>query len=87
MELKDTVQLMLSNDYKERFKAEYWQTKVRYERLKKNTTMLEANGIKYMTPAKALDGTPFQLLRDQQRMMGEYLHTLELRAVIERIEL
>lgn len=36
MELKDTVQLMLSNDYEERFKAEYWQTKVRYERLKKN---------------------------------------------------
>ena len=35
MEYKDTVNLMLSSDYKERFKAEYYQTKIRYEKLKK----------------------------------------------------
>ena len=29
MELKDTIELMNSSDYKERFKAEYWQTKIR----------------------------------------------------------
>ena len=34
MELKDTVEMMNSTDYKERFKAEYHQTKIRYERLK-----------------------------------------------------
>ena len=33
MELKDTVELMTSEDYKERFRAEYWQTKIRYDRL------------------------------------------------------
>lgn len=87
MELKDTVRLMLNDDYRERFKAEYWQTKVRYERLKKITTQLEAEGIKNMTPAKALDGSPFQLLRDQQSLMGQYLHTLELRAELEHIQL
>lgn len=25
MELKDTIELMQSTDYKDRFKAEYWQ--------------------------------------------------------------
>ena len=29
-ELKDTIQNMVSEDYKERFKAEYYQTKIRY---------------------------------------------------------
>lgn len=34
VELKDTVSLMCSDDYKERFKAEYAQVAVRYEKLK-----------------------------------------------------
>ncbi len=33
MELKDTVDLMLSDDWKDRLKAEYWQTKIRYDKL------------------------------------------------------
>ena len=33
MELKDTVALMESADFKDRFKAEYYQTKIRYEKL------------------------------------------------------
>lgn len=32
MELKDTVEMMGSVDYKERFKAEYLQAKIRYEK-------------------------------------------------------
>ena len=35
MELMDTVDLMNSADYKERFKAEYLQTKIRYNNLHK----------------------------------------------------
>lgn len=35
MELKDTIDLMLSEDYKDRFKAEYYQTKIRYDKLHK----------------------------------------------------
>lgn len=27
MELQDTIELMNSSDYKDRFKAEYWQAK------------------------------------------------------------
>ena len=34
MELKDTVEMMNSEDYKERFKAEYCQTVIRYRKLK-----------------------------------------------------
>ena len=32
MELKDTIELMQSDDYKERFKAEYYQVKIRLEK-------------------------------------------------------
>lgn len=35
MELKDTIELMKSNDYKDRFKAEYYQLKIRKEKLLK----------------------------------------------------
>ena len=34
MELKDTVSLMLSEDYRERFKAEFYQLQIRYEKLR-----------------------------------------------------
>ena len=33
MKLKDTVEMMNSNDYKERFKAEYYQLVTRYKGL------------------------------------------------------
>lgn len=32
-ELKDTIELMESANYKDRFIAEYWQTKIRYDKL------------------------------------------------------
>lgn len=34
MELKDTVEMMNSSDYKERFRAEYQQVVIRYQKLK-----------------------------------------------------
>ena len=85
MELKDTVNLMCSDDYKERFKAEYYQTKVRYEKLKSfNNRIMAADMVRMPMPEHTC---PEHLLRDQQRIMGEYLGLLELRAVIENIEL
>lgn len=81
MELKDTVELMNSDDYQERFKAEYYQTKIRYQKLHK---ML----IKY--EAKTLDFEPkcsLELLNMQKMNMEMYLHCLEVRAEIEGIEL
>lgn len=90
-ELKETVPYMLSEDYKERFKAEYYQTKIRYERLKKFNTKIEAAEMtEYGLDKKAImprHDCPKDLLRRQQNLMGEYLHTLEVRAVIEGIDL
>lgn len=90
MELKDTVIMMTSNDYKERFKAEYYQTKERYERLKAFNNKIEAaERTRYTSKPseEPMHDCPSELLCEQQRAMGEYLHILEVRAVIEKIEL
>ena len=88
-----TVAGMLSPDYKERFKAEYRQTKIRYEKLKAFCNKIEATQrthIEPFAPKKVEEpkhDCPVELLREQQSAMGQYLHTLEIRAVIEGIEL
>ena len=81
MELKDTVKMMQSEDYKERFKAEYHQTKVRYEKLHKMTVKHDAGTLDF-TPA-----CDIKLLKEQKMHMGNYLRCLEIRAEIEGIEL
>ena len=81
MELKDTITLMTSDDYKERFKAEYYQLKIRDEKL---TTMLN----KYN--AGELNFTPscsYEMLFEQLVYMEHYLGMLEKRAEIEGINL
>ena len=90
MEFKDTIEMMMSEDYKERFKAEYYQTKIRYERLKKFNNRIQAAFATSYTGSKVempKHDCPEDLLREQQKMMGEYLHILEVRAVIEGIDL
>ena len=90
MELKDTVQMMNSADYKDRFKAEYWQTKTRYEKLKKFNTKIEAaERTRYAikSVAEPTHDCPPDLLREQQECMGHYLQVLEVRAEIEEIDL
>jgi hypothetical protein len=91
VELKDTIPMMNSDDYKERFKAEYYQTKARYEKLKAFNTRIEAANRTGFSNYKRVEmpkhDCPDELLRDQQHVMGEYLHMLEVRAVIEDIEL
>lgn len=89
-ELKETIPEMLSEDYKERFIAEYKQTKIRYERLKNFNTRIKAAEITGFTD-KPVEmpphDCPIDLLREQQAVMGNYLHILEVRAVIEGIDL
>lgn len=88
MELESTLDLMLSPDYKNRLKAEYWQTKARYEKLKRSNTEWEAYRLTNGMQAVAAESkTPMDVLQQQQRVMGEYLHLLELRAVLEGVEL
>lgn len=81
MELKDTIDLMTSEDYKDRFKAEYYQTKIRYDKLHKMLVKNEA-GVLDFTPTVSISK-----LMEQKRYMGEYLRMLEIRAVIENIDL
>lgn len=81
MELKDTVDLMNSEDYKERFKAEYLQTKIRYDKLHDMLVKQEAGTLDFEpTCSRAI-------LLKQQRWMREYLDILEVRAEVEEITL
>lgn len=81
MDLKDTIEAMTSTDYKERFAAEYWQTKIRYQKLHAMVVKYEAGKLNF-TPNCTLE-----LLKQQKSFMGQYLYCLEVRAEIEGIEL
>ena len=89
VELKETVELMLSEDYKDRFKAEYYQLKNRYYKLRALVVKYEA-GVDTGSPDYYLDfipTTPLNTLMKQATTMRNYLYSLEKRAVFEHIEL
>ena len=79
MELKDTVEMMLSNDYKERFKAEYWQLKIRHDKLQKMVDNWEKLDF---TPTSSYSTYVCQLLA-----MEDYMGLLKSRAEQEEVEL
>lgn len=81
MELRDTVEMMNSADYKERFRAEYQQVVIRYQKL---ATMLQKwdNGELNFTPI-----CPRSTYNMQVRAMTDYIAVLEARAVMEGIDL
>ena len=81
MELKDTIEMMQSPDYKERFKAEYYQVKTRYDKLHKMIVKEDAGTLEFTLAC------PLELLKEQKSFMGKYLNCLEVRAEIEGIEL
>ena len=81
MELERIIELMKSEDYKDRFKAEYYQLE---DRVIKLGNMLE----KYK--AETLNFTPscsYELLSYQLQTMNAYKRVLEERAEIEKIKL
>jgi hypothetical protein len=80
-DLVGTISLMQSDDYKERFIAEYYQTKIRYDKLHKMIVKYEANTLNFEPKC------PIELLMEQAEYMGKYLYILEVRAEIEGIEL
>ena len=81
MDLIDTVELMSSTDFKDRFKAEYLQTKLRYEKLHRMIVKYEAGTLEF-EPNSSL-----QMLKTQASAMGSYLYVLEVRAEAENIDL
>ena len=81
MQLKDTVEMMISTDYKERFTAEYYQLLIRLDSL---TAMI----IKWKN--NMLDFEPKcskEILEQQVIFMQAYIDILRLRAKIEEIDL
>ncbi len=78
MELKDTVGGMLSDDWKERLKAEYYQLAIRYEKLKDAITRLcESKG----------DPELLHALSCQFAYMTGYVEVLKERASAAGIQL
>ena len=80
--LPSTAILMNSNDYKDRFKAEYNQLAIRYKGLK---TMLDQWGDNETLPFEPT--CPRSTYNMQIKAMADYLAVLEARAVMESIEL
>ena len=78
-ELRDTVSLMNSTDYKERFKAEYMQVCIRYEKLKAMLDKWDTGKLNF-TPT-----CPRGIYDLQIRAMADYITALEARAAIENI--
>lgn len=79
--LEDTIELMKSDDYKERFIAEYMQTKIRYNNLHKMLVQYDAGTLAFEPTS------PILVLKNQKSFMGQYLNQLEIRAEIEGIVL
>ena len=81
MNLKETVPMMESADYKERFKAEYLQLEIRVNGLR-NMLKKYKDGTLTVKPSCSYD-----LLNGQLKSMEMYAQYLEERAEIENIEL
>lgn len=80
-DLKDTTEMMNSKDYKERFKAEYAQVVIRYDKLQKMVMDWDMGKLNF-TPT-----CPKSTYRMQLRAMDDYISILETRAIMEGIVL
>lgn len=81
IELKDTAELMVSTDYKDRFKAELYQLGIRLYGLTEMIHKYETGTLPF-TPKCSIE-----TLVAQKNYMTEYLEILQVRAEIEGIEL
>ena len=79
--LKDTIDLMTSDDYRLRFVAEYMQTKIRFVNLRKMLIKLEADTLEFTPKCSTIT------LNNQKSFMEQYLKILEVRAEVEGIRL
>lgn len=79
--LKETTPLMESEDWKDRFKAEYIQLCVRLEKLESVLKKYDAGELEWEFKS------PVELLRMQADYMHNYKGILEQRATYEGVEL
>lgn len=78
-DLKDTVDLMLSDNYEDRFKAEYYQLRYRYLKLRK--VLDNWDNLDFEPKC------PMEVLVNQAVYMQRYMVHLEYRAEVEGIKL
>lgn len=81
LELKDTVEMMLSEDYKERFKAEFYQTQNRFLKLADMVDNYRNDKLDFNPTCDLIT------LDNQLTYMYRYLRALARRAEKEGIEL
>ena len=79
--LRETADMMVSPDYKERFRAEYYQLETRYNKLKNMVDKWDAGTLEFVPTC------PRAVYDFQLRSMKDYLGVLQIRAKIERVEL
>jgi ribosomal protein L19 len=77
--LIDTAILMKSDDFKDRFRAEFYQLSIRYEGLQKMVTAYENNQLSFIPKCS------IEILKSQLDVMKKYIEILEERAKIENI--
>lgn len=81
MQLKDTIEMMTSEDFKERFKAEYYQLSLRLYSLTSMLIKWENNMLDFEPKCSK------ETLENQVIFMQGYIDILRLRAQIEEIDL
>lgn len=81
MELNETVELMNSADYKDRFKGEYFQVKIRYDKLKAMCDKWDEGKLDFEPTC------PREIYDLQLDAMKRYMDILVIRAKIENVEL
>lgn len=81
MELKDTISMMQSDNYKERLKAEYFQTRIRWGKLANMIEQYRSNTLPFK-PVCIID-----VYKKQDKAMRDYLDILKYRAEAEGINL
>ena len=81
MQLKDTIEMMTSEDYKERFKAEYYQILIRFDALTSMLIKWDNNMLDFVPKCSK------ETLENQAIFMLGYMNILRLRAEIEKIDL
>lgn len=81
MKLTDTVEMMQSTDYKERFKAEYAQLVIRFKGLKAMLEKWDSGTLEFVPTC------PISTYNMQIKAMADYIAVLEARAVMENVDL
>ena len=81
MKLSETVEMMNSADYKERFRAEYFQLKIRVNGLKNMLDKWDKGELNFIPTC------PREIYNDQMEYMMNYMTVLANRAYLEHVDL